>query len=422
MRTSRLLNFSTVTHFPRVSQPCRETYPVPFSLPAYPHSSRLSIFVVMAENINLPDKQHSSVDAASADSPTAVTFEVNEIQEALDGYVLDPSRYPDNASSLKLSEDGKNVLIPQPTDSPNDPLNWSYRKKAITLIIIAYIAALADYTGGTAIITVIPQSLYVTPFLIFDAKTDQAISEWQMAPAAVQRAVVGNIFTIGACGLFVVALANYFGRLPITLLFQTVFLGTCVWSAAATSFDSYLAARIVNGFFCSVGQGGALMWIKDLFFFHEHPRAINYVEFSIITSPYLGPLITAFIVSGTTWRWAFWLCTILAGIAFLLTVFVLDETLYTRLNAQSEQTTSTRSRVYRLVGLEQAKFFRQRSLTESLMRPIVAITKLPVLLAIVYYFLNFAWVIGVNTTVSIWLTDYYKFTPRGIGMHTSNDY
>ena len=376
----------------------------------------------MAENINLPDKQHSSVDAASADSPTAVTFEVNEIQEALEGYVLDPSGYPDNASSLKLSEDGKNVLIPQPTDSPNDPLNWSYRKKAVTLIIIAYIAALADYTGGTAIITVIPQSLYVTPFLVFDAKTDQAISEWQMAPAAVQRAVVGNIFTIGACGLFVVALANYFGRLPITLLFQTVFLGTCVWSAAATSFDSYLAARIVNGFFCSVGQGGALMWIKDLFFFHEHPRAINYVEFSIITSPYLGPLITAFIVSGTTWRWAFWLCTILAGIAFLLTVFVLDETLYTRLNAQSEQTTSKRSRVYRLVGLEQAKFFHQRSLTESLMRPIVAITKLPVLLTIVYYFLNFAWVIGVNTTVSIWLTDYYKFTPRGIGMHTSNDY
>ena len=233
---------------------------------------------------------------------------------------------------------------------------------------------------------------------------------------------MGNIFTIGACGLFVVALANYFGRLPITLLFQAAFLGTCVWSAAATSFDSYLAARIVNGFFCSVGQGGALMWIKDLFFFHEHPRAINYIEFSIITSPYLGPLITAFIISETSWRWAFWLCTILAGIAFFLTVFVLDETLYTRSNAQSKETASKGSRIYRLIGLEQAKVIYQRSLTESLMRPIVAITKLPVLLTIVYYFLNFAWVISVNTTVSIWLTDFYEFTPRGIGIYTSNDH
>ena len=236
-----------------------------------------------------------------------------------------------------------------------------------------------------------------------------------MAQSAVQKAVVGNIFAIGACGLFVVALANYFGRLPVTIVFQAVFLATCAWSAAATSFHSYLAARIVNGLFCSVGQGGALMWIKDLFYFHEHPRAINYVEFSIITSPYLGPLITAFIVSGTTWRWAFWLCTILAGIAFLVTVFLLDETLYMRSVPESKRVQTSGSRFKRLFGIEQAKSFHQRSFAESLMRPVVAITKIPVFLTIVYYFLNFAWVIGVNTTVSIWLTDFYLFTPRGIG-------
>lgn len=96
-----------------------------------------------------------------------------------------------------------------------------------------------------------------------------------MTQAAVQRAVVGNIFAIGACGLFFVAFANYFGRLPVTLVFQAVFLATTAWSGAATSFKSYLAARIMNGLFCSVGQGGAIMWIKDLFFFHEHPRAIS---------------------------------------------------------------------------------------------------------------------------------------------------
>ena len=219
-----------------------------------------------------------------------------------------------------------------------------------------------------------------------------------MEQAAVQRAVVGNIFAIGACGLFVVAFASYFGRLPVTLLFQALFLGTCAWSAAATSFASYLAARIVNGLVCSVGQGGALMWIKDLFFFHEHPRAINYVEFSIITSPYLGPLLTAFIVNDVSWRWAFWLCTILAGVSLLL-VFVLDETLFDRSIPAAKRVPRT-SYSKRLAGIEQAKSFHQRSLLQSLMRPVVAITKLPVFLTVVYYFLNFAWVIGVNTTVS----------------------
>jgi len=90
------------------------------------------------------------------------------------------------------------------------------------------------------------------------------ISEWHMSQVATQRAVVGNIFSIGACGLIFVALASYFGRLPVTVLFQAIFFATTCWSASATNFKSYLAARIVNGLFCSVGQGGALMWIKDL--------------------------------------------------------------------------------------------------------------------------------------------------------------
>lgn len=226
----------------------------------------------------------------------------------------------------------------------------------------------------------------------------------------VQRAVVGNLFTIGACGLFVIALANFFGRLPVTFLFQSVMVGTCVWSAAATTFDSYLAARIINGFFCSVGQGGALMWVQDLFFFHEHPKVINYIEFSIILSPYLGPLITSFVVSGTSWPWAFWLCTILAGIGWIL-VFFLDETLFDR-DGPSIPRGSYPSRLF---GVQQAKGWKQRSLIRSFERPLIAVTKVPVVTILVYYFLNFAWVIGVNTTAAIWLQENYGFTSQGLG-------
>ena len=88
---------------------------------------------------------------------------VNEETEALDGYVLDPRLYPDNAARFKTTADGRVVLIPQPLDSPDDPLNWSRGRKWAMLAIITYIAALADYTGGTAIITVIPQAQSVAP-------------------------------------------------------------------------------------------------------------------------------------------------------------------------------------------------------------------------------------------------------------------
>lgn len=231
-----------------------------------------------------------------------------------------------------------------------------------------------------------------------------------MPQETVQHAVVGNLFTIGACGLFVVPLASYFGRWPVTLVFQCVMLGTCAWSAAATSFNSYLAARVINGFFCSVGQGGALMWIKDLFFFHEHPQIINYVEFTIILSPYLGPLITSFIVSGVSWRWAFWVCTILSGVGLIL-VFFLDETLFDRKTPLMPRG----HYASRLLGSHQAQAWSQKSFPQCMARPVVAITKIPVLTIMIYYFLNFAWVIGVNTTIGIWLTNIYGFSTRGIG-------
>lgn len=49
-------------------------------------------------------------------------------------------------------------------------------------------------------------------------------------------------------------LSAYFGRLPVLLFFVSMALGTSAWCAAATSFDSYLAARILNGFFSIVAE------------------------------------------------------------------------------------------------------------------------------------------------------------------------
>lgn len=49
------------------------------------------------------------------------------------------------------------------------------------------------------------------------------------------------------------------------------------------------------------------------------------------------------------------------------------------------------------------------------MRPIRVICKPTVFLSAVYYMLTFAWVVGINTTLSIFLTPLYNFGPRQIG-------
>lgn len=211
-------------------------------------------------------------------------------------------------------------------------------------------------------------------------------------------------------------LSNYFGRLPVVFFLQIVSVLSCAWCARAPTFHQFLAARIVNGLGASAAQGGGLMWIQDIFDPAQRPRAINILEFPIIISPYLGPLVTAFMISELSWRWPFWLCTILFTLGLLLLVFFLDETMHDRVFAGQERPYPMR-RLTSLFGIQQPAVAHQlkRSFLTSALRPLTILKEPPVLLSVVYYFLNFAWVISVNTTVSIWLSEFYGFMPRNIG-------
>ncbi len=88
----------------------------------------------------------------------AHTVRIDEKKTAIEGYVVSADNY-DDSSNLKKTADGRIALIPQPSDSPDDPLNWVPSKKAVTLAIIGFIAFLPDYTAGTGIVTLIPQAL-----------------------------------------------------------------------------------------------------------------------------------------------------------------------------------------------------------------------------------------------------------------------
>ncbi|KAI9654296.1 MAG: hypothetical protein M1831_005461 [Alyxoria varia] len=312
-----------------------------------------------------------------------------------EGYLLDARRSGvEESSSLKVAKDDHTILIPQPTNDPNDPLNWAFAKKHLTLAIISFISFLPDFGASTGIPAFLPQSEY-----------------WHISPSTTQKSLVGCLVTLGVGGLVFVAFAAYFGRLPTLLFFQLVTFASGIWCATETNFDSYSSARTLYGFFATTGLSGGLIWIQDMFFFHEHPRKINIWSGAVIVSPYVGPLVSSLIIWHATWRWGFWTLTILNGIGLILIVLFLDETLYSR-EAHSGGLVRN-SRLARVAGIEQWKNRHTRStFLQAMMRPCVTFLKIPVALIVVYYFLNFAWVIGVNVTVVIWLEEFYGFGPR----------
>ena len=102
---------------------------------------------------------------------------------------------------------------------------------------------------------------------------------------------------IGAGGLFAVIMSNAYGRWPTIfwmLCFSVIF---AVLAAAAPNFNTFMTARILQGFFSAPAQATGLMFVKDMHFFHEQVRRVNLWTSFFILSPYLGPIVSAAILS-----------------------------------------------------------------------------------------------------------------------------
>ncbi|OQO05774.1 hypothetical protein B0A48_09868 [Cryoendolithus antarcticus] len=324
------------------------------------------------------------------------------------GYILDVEVLKEvspNWQNYKLAPDGRIVLIPQPSSDVNDPLNWSHTKKHIILLIIAATAFLPDYGSATGAVTLLPQS-----------------AEWGLSPDTVNHSQVGNVFMLGVGGVFVVALAAYLGRLPVLFWFTFTAVWTAAGCAGAGTFDAFMAFRILNGFFSTVAQGGGVMFVKDLFYLHERARKINIWASFVILSPYFGPLFTAFIISTQKWQIAFAVYTIMTALCLVLQIAFAEETFFNRKIPEVDRPRKTPGiggRVGRLTGTEQWKSRHQRNtFAQACMRPFRVLIKPTVALSTIYYLLTFAWVVGINTTLSIFLTaPPYEFGPRQIGFY-----
>jgi hypothetical protein len=74
-----------------------------------------------------------------------------------DGASLEMQKH--ERTGLKTAPDGSTILIPQPSDNPEDPLNWdSFTKHAVLGVVIAC-SFLPDYGSVTGAVTLHLQAM-----------------------------------------------------------------------------------------------------------------------------------------------------------------------------------------------------------------------------------------------------------------------
>lgn len=100
----------------------------------------------------------SSAGLSSGDLP----FDLEATGEE-QGYILDVEvlkNVAPNWEQYQLTQDGRTVLIPQPTTDVDDPLNWTWTKKHVVLLVVAATSFLPDYGSATGAVTLLPQAKY----------------------------------------------------------------------------------------------------------------------------------------------------------------------------------------------------------------------------------------------------------------------
>ncbi|KAK3670972.1 hypothetical protein LTR78_009088 [Recurvomyces mirabilis] len=207
------------------------------------------------------------------------------------------------------------VLIPQPSNNPSDPLNWSLTWKLTTALSqLLYVWVL------------VCSALSLAPMFPFLGM------EFHLGQQQLSLLTGLNVITLGFANIFIVPLSNIFGRRPISIFFGFLVILTNIWQALATTHKSFLAARACNGIVAATSETIMVQVIADMFYLHERGAWMGLYFTFYFSGAFLGPIMSGNIAARHGWRSFFWLSVALAAFVTILLIFAFPETRWRRSN------------------------------------------------------------------------------------------
>ena len=203
------------------------------------------------------------------------------------------------------------ILSPQPTADPNQPLNWSSRRKCIHMIILSFYALM------------IFAILCVPPPLWGQINEELGISFKDLNDA---YATSQGTLALG-CIIFVPFGLKY-GRRPVYILTALIMLASSVWFGKVQSRGDLYGANVICGLAGAVNEALFQVTVADLFFVHQRGTMNGIFIVIVLLGNYLGPVASGYVAVSQGWRWVYWYTTIFMGISCITVIFSLEESKY----------------------------------------------------------------------------------------------
>ncbi|KAJ4366494.1 hypothetical protein N0V83_008130 [Neocucurbitaria cava] len=206
------------------------------------------------------------------------------------------------------------ILTPQPSDDPNDPMNWPYYQKILIVAVVVFGACLCASTNGP----LLNASLFILAVEFQRPITDfTVLSGYQLLVA-------------GASGPIISAAARKYGKRPVFLFSSFACLIGSIIGSVSTTYNMLLAAKIIAGLSIAAYESIIFTVVGDLFFVHERGLYTALMSFTLTCVSNLSSVVTGRITNDLGWHYLFHILDACVGLQLVLTFFLVPETCYLR--------------------------------------------------------------------------------------------
>ncbi|KAL3426701.1 major facilitator superfamily transporter [Phlyctema vagabunda] len=216
------------------------------------------------------------------------------------------------------------VLVPQPSNDPNDPLNWSicYRDSVVLAIVFC------TFTFAGAI------GPLLSPIAF------QLVMEYNVSFKKVSLLTGWQLLTVAIVGFFVSPATRKIGKRPVIIICSLLGLSGSIWLIFAGSYNSLLGARVLQAFGVAFYESVGFSMIADMYCVHERGSRIAAYLFPLGAFNVLCPLLAGVVAQNMGIKWMYRWMAIFAGLATIVVLFYIPETAFNRSEIYNIDTSS----------------------------------------------------------------------------------
>ncbi|KAI5963748.1 uncharacterized protein KGF55_002628 [Candida pseudojiufengensis] len=215
---------------------------------------------------------------------------------------------------------GDIILHPQPTNSPNDPLNWSTKKRTFQFGIIWFWGFMVAGSLN-----------FMTP-LYSSWITNYGITLNQLLISSA----LGYLF-LGVGVTLVQPTGLKLGKQFVYNCCTVIAIISCGFGSKTSNISYIYAYKALIGIAAAPCDSLVEISSTDIFFQHERSTAISWLLMALYGGTDLFPVAAGYIADSLPWSWCYYIQIIIYGTLFLVQLFFMEDTTFRRDNKMESE-------------------------------------------------------------------------------------